>query len=75
MFCLAGCTDWGEKLPPAAVLKLSDSELDAFMLANANDGIHTTGSCRMGPAVDPRSVVDPYGRVCNLNALRVADAS
>lgn len=36
-------SDWGDKLPPEAVLMLSDNELDDFMRRNANDGIHTTG--------------------------------
>ena len=72
--CLMGA-DWGDKLGPAAVLVMPDEALDAWMLRNCGDGIHTTGSCRMGPASDPRSVVDPDGRVHGLAGLRVADAS
>ncbi|HXA43661.1 MAG TPA: GMC family oxidoreductase N-terminal domain-containing protein [Candidatus Solibacter sp.] len=55
--------------------KLSDAELDAFMLANVLDTQHSTGTCRMGAPDDPRSVVDADGRVLGLDSLRVADAS
>ena len=44
--------DWGgEKLSPSAVLAMSDVELDTWMVLNAGDGIHTTGTCRMVPVV------------------------
>ncbi|CAL8089944.1 unnamed protein product [Orchesella dallaii] len=36
---------------------------------------HPVGSCRMGKADDPRSVVDPKLRVLNTRNLRVIDAS
>lgn len=36
---------------------------------------HQSGSCRMGPAGDPRAVVDPSLRVHGLEHLMVADAS
>jgi choline dehydrogenase-like flavoprotein len=54
---------------------LTDAELDEEMLATALDTQHTSGGCRMGAAEDPRSVVDPEGRVLGLEGLRVADAS
>ena len=63
------------RMPPAEVLAMSDDELDAWMVFNCGDGIHTTGSCRMGSPDDPRSVVDSDGRVLGLQGLRVADAS
>ena len=63
------------RMPPAQVLAMSDDELDAWMVFNCGDGIHTTGSCRMGSPDDPRSVVDSDGRVIGLQGLRVADAS
>lgn len=36
---------------------------------------HMAGTCRMGPAADPRTVVDPRLRVKGLSSLRVIDAS
>jgi choline dehydrogenase len=36
---------------------------------------HPAGSCKMGPATDPDSVVDGDGRVHGLDGLYVADAS
>ena len=36
---------------------------------------HPTGTCRMGRADDPTSVVDPQLRVLGVSGLRVADAS
>ena len=63
------------RMPPAEVLAMSDDELDAWLVFNCGDGIHTTGSCRMGSPDDPRSVVDSDGRVLGVQGLRVADAS
>lgn len=36
---------------------------------------HPVGTCAMGPADDPRSVVDGQGAVHGVSGLRVADAS
>lgn len=36
---------------------------------------HICGTCRMGAPDDPRSVVDPRGRVLGVEGLWVADAS
>ncbi|MDB5877033.1 MAG: Choline dehydrogenase, partial [Variovorax sp.] len=36
---------------------------------------HLMGTCRMGPASDPTSVVDSELRVIGLQGLRIADAS
>jgi choline dehydrogenase-like flavoprotein len=64
----------GRAMRPLGQL-LNDAELDEEMLATALDTQHTAGGCRMGAPDDPRSVVDPEGRVLGLGGLRIADAS
>ncbi|CAN5922557.1 GMC family oxidoreductase N-terminal domain-containing protein [soil metagenome] len=49
--------------------------LDDWMFAECSDAQHASGTCRMGAADDPRSVVDPDGRVIGCTGLRVIDAS
>jgi choline dehydrogenase len=49
--------------------------LDEWLLATCTDTQHPVGTCRMGPAGDPRSVIDPDCRVIGVEALRVVDAS
>jgi choline dehydrogenase len=53
----------------------ADAALDRWLLATCTDHQHPVGSCRMGPAADARSVVDPQLRVLGADGLRVADAS
>ncbi len=53
----------------------SDEELDAWIVANSQDCQHPIGTCRMGAADDPRSVVDPACRVIGVEGLRVIDGS
>lgn len=50
-------------------------ELDRWLLAECTDNVHAVGTCRMGASDDPRSVVDPLGRVIGVDNLRVVDAS
>jgi choline dehydrogenase len=52
-----------------------DAELDAWLLAVVRDDWHLVGTCRMGAADDPRSVVDPDCRVLGVEGLRVIDGS
>ncbi|MBR2815604.1 MAG: GMC family oxidoreductase N-terminal domain-containing protein [Reyranella sp.] len=53
----------------------SPAELEDWMFAECSDAQHASGTCRMGAADDPRSVVDPECRVIGCSGLRVIDAS
>jgi 5-(hydroxymethyl)furfural/furfural oxidase len=52
-----------------------DAAIDAWLMATVGDTGHICGTCRMGGPDDPRSVVDPRGRVLEVDGLWVADAS
>jgi 5-(hydroxymethyl)furfural/furfural oxidase len=54
---------------------LEGSMLDDWMFAECSDAQHASGTCRMGPIDDPRSVVDLDCRVIGCTGLRVIDAS
>jgi len=60
---------------PSAEVLASDRLLDEWMRAHLATAIHASSSARMGPASDPASVVDQYGRVRGVQGLRVADTS
>ena len=62
------------EIQPGAGLQ-TDDELDSFIREHAESAYHPCGTCRMGRADDPRSVVDPQGRVIGVSGLRVADSS
>ena len=64
----------GREISPGEGLE-SDAQLDAFVRANAETAYHPSCSNKMGAASDPMAVVDGYGRVHGLQALRVIDAS
>ena len=51
------------------------SELGQLIRDNVAGSFHPAGTCRMGAATDPASVVDPEGRVHGMSGLRVVDAS
>ena len=53
----------------------SDAALEEWLFATVADVVHPVGTCRMGAADDPRSVVDPECRVIGVEGLRVIDAS
>ena len=55
--------------------ELTGAALDDWMFAECSDAQHASGTCRMGAANDPRSVVDPECRVIGVSGLRVIDAS
>ena len=52
-----------------------DEALNAWMRRTVTTGHHISCTCKMGPASDPMAVVDQYGMVHGLEALRIADAS
>jgi choline dehydrogenase/5-(hydroxymethyl)furfural/furfural oxidase len=59
-----------------ALDELSDDRaIDAWLMETIGDTGHVCGTCRMGASDDPRSVVDPEGRVLGVDGLWVADAS
>ena len=53
----------------------SDDELLAAAKQRGTTTFHLAGTCRMGPATDPVSVVDDQLRVRGIEGLRVIDAS
>ena len=58
------------------IIELPDDEaLDRWLFEQISDCQHPVGTCRMGAATDPRSVVDPAGAVLGFDGLRVIDAS
>ncbi|WP_417207103.1 choline dehydrogenase [Antarctobacter sp.] len=64
----------GKELQPGDQAQ-SDADLDAVIREHAESAYHPCGTCRMGAADDPLSVVDPQGRVIGVEGLRVADSS
>lgn len=64
----------GKELQPGDQAQ-SDADLDAVIREHAESAYHPCGTCRMGAANDPMSVVDPEGRVIGVEGLRVADSS
>jgi choline dehydrogenase-like flavoprotein len=62
-----------ERLPGDAVK--TDADLFDYACTHAKTDHHPVGTCRIGPANDPASVVSPDLRVIGIEGLRVADAS
>jgi choline dehydrogenase-like flavoprotein len=54
---------------------LSDEQLFDYGCANAKTDHHPVGTCKIGRASDPMSVVTPDLKVIGLQGLRIADAS
>jgi len=52
-----------------------DDALAEHIRQNVAGMFHVLGTCRMGPANDRMTVVDPTGRVRGMEGLRVVDAS
>jgi choline dehydrogenase len=64
----------GREIQPGAAVQ-TDAQIDEFIRQHAETAYHPSCSCRMGAADDPRSVVDPQGRVVGVERLRVVDSS
>jgi predicted dehydrogenase (TIGR03970 family) len=64
-----------ERLTPSDQDLASDDALDAWLLGHATTQHHSSGTCKMGPVLDPMAVVDQRCRVHGLAGLRVVDAS
>ncbi len=64
----------GREIQPGKDVQ-SDDEIDGFLREHAESAFHPCGTCRMGAADDPASVVDPSGRVIGVEGLRVSDSS
>ncbi len=62
------------EIQPGAAVQ-TDTQIDDFIRQHAETAYHPSCSCRMGAADDPRSVVDPQGRVVGVDRLRVVDSS
>jgi predicted dehydrogenase (TIGR03970 family) len=62
-------------ITPSLDTMASDEALDEWMLGSVRNSQHPCGTCRMGPASNPTSVVDQFGRVHGIDGVRVADAS
>lgn len=62
-----------EVLPGAGLS--TDAQLYDYACANAKTDHHPVGTCRIGRADDPASVVAPDLKLIGLEGLRVADAS
>ncbi|MEO1492254.1 MAG: choline dehydrogenase [Pseudomonadota bacterium] len=64
----------GKEIQPGAHVQ-TDAALDAFIRDHVESAYHPCGTCRMGQASDPMTVVDPECRVIGVEGLRVADSS
>ncbi|MDH4985814.1 choline dehydrogenase [Aminobacter anthyllidis] len=64
----------GSEISPGSHVQ-SDEQLDAFIREHSESAYHPCGTCRIGRADDPTSVVDPECRVIGVDGLRVADSS
>ncbi|MEO5322127.1 choline dehydrogenase [Mesorhizobium sp. CC13] len=64
----------GKEISPGSQVQ-TDEQLDAFIREHSESAYHPCGTCRMGRADDPTSVVDPECRVIGVEGLRVADSS
>ena len=64
----------GREIQPGEAVQ-TDAQIDEFIRQKVETAYHPSCTCRMGSRDDPRSVVDPEGRVVGLERLRVVDSS
>lgn len=64
----------GKEISPGSHVE-TDDQLDDFIRSHVESAFHPCGTCRMGRADDPMSVVDQECRVIGVAGLRVADSS
>lgn len=64
----------GKEISPGSHIE-TDDQLDDFIRSHVESAFHPCGTCRMGRADDPMSVVDQECRVIGVAGLRVADSS
>ncbi len=75
IFCQSAFDPYrGPEISPGAHI-VGDDELDGHIRDHVESAYHPCGTCRMGRAEDPASVVDPECRVIGVEGLRVADSS
>ena len=61
--------------PPIPVLLANPAMLEQYVRDNVQSAWHASCTCRMGDPGDPRTVVDPTGKVVGTENLFIADAS
>ncbi len=64
----------GREIQPGADV-VSDEAIDEFIREKVESAYHPCGTCRMGAADDPASVVTPDTKVIGVDGLRVVDSS
>jgi choline dehydrogenase len=64
----------GREIQPGADV-VGDDAIDAFIREKVESAYHPCGTCKMGAADDPASVVTPDTKVIGVEGLRVVDAS
>ncbi|MDZ4735871.1 MAG: GMC family oxidoreductase [Rhodospirillaceae bacterium] len=53
----------------------NDQAIEEWICRNATGFFHPVGTCAMGPAGDPMSVVDSHGKLIEIDGVWVVDAS
>ena len=64
-----------ERLQPTDEDLATDENLDRWMRKTVFNTTHASGTCKIGPASDPMSVVDQRLNIHGLENIKVADAS